>query len=409
MGSQPPTNRAPDARNHDSGTLIVRQLLVFAIAVLLGAQVIRNAAVRAYSDLLPEKAARLWRNHPAVELSIGLARIGQDSRERKPVAPATFAMIDRGALGAPLSPTPFLVHGVRAQLAGDSVTAQLNFLAAQWRDPRSMPAAYFLADYYLRTGKPLEGLRQTALVARLSPNGVSSVAPFVARYAQERANWPQIRALFRSNPAIEEDVLEALASDPGNADALLALADTGHRTPSSQWLRRLLQSLVENREYGRAHAIWSSLAGGGPGNLIYDPGFSKSEAPPPFNWMLASSTVGLAERQPGNRLHLIFYGQQDGVLASQLLLLAPGTYRLRMGPASDATHAELLGWSVRCDKSSLRLSTASLDSAARGWTFVIPANCPAQWLELSGSSGDVAQQADVAIGAIDVARENPGA
>jgi len=391
--------------------VIVRRLLVLAVALLLAAQVVRNSAVWAFSELFPQTAARLWPTHPAVELSLGLAEIGRDSRERKPIDAATFAIIGDAAQKSPLSPQPFLVHGVQAQLAGNPAAAKAAFLAAQWRDPRSMPAAYFLADYYLRTGQPLEGLRQTALVARLSPRGASSVAPFVALYAQNPSNWPQIRALFQSDPAIEEDVLEALASDPRNADAVLALADAAHRGGASQWVRILLQRLVAAGDYGRARAIWASAAAVPPsaGNLLYDPGFSEPDAPPPFNWSLESSPVGLAERQPGNRLHLIFYGQQDGVLASQLLLLAPGSYRLRMKPGPGPVHGELLGWSVRCDKSSLPISTAGLDAAARGWAFAIPANCPAQWLELSGRSGDIAQQADVTIGGLTLTRDGQGA
>ena len=64
--------------------------------------------------------------------------------------------------------------------------------------------------------------------------------------------------------------------------------------------------------------------------LLFDPDFSKPEPPPPFNWALTSSTVGLAERQPGGRLHAIFYGQEDGALARQLLVLPPGRYHFSM-------------------------------------------------------------------------------
>jgi len=388
----------------------VRRLLVVAIALLLAVQVVRNSVVWQLAELYPATAARAWRAHPAVELSLGLAQIGRAARERKPVSPSTFAMIDDAALKAPLSAQPFLVHGIQDELAGDSGAAQRDFVEAQWRDPRSMPAAYFLADHYLRSGQPLKGLKQTALVARLSPKGPSSIAPFVAQYAQDRSNWPHIRALFGSDPAIEEDVLEALAGDARNAQAVLALADASHRGASSPWLRLLLNSLVAAGDYARARAIWASVAdvSAAPRILLYDPGFSISEAPPPFNWALTSSPVGLAERQPGNRLHVIFYGQQDGVLASQLLLLPAGSYRFRMGSAADAVHAELLSWSVRCDKTSTPIATIALDAAARGSTFRIPANCPAQWLELSGRSGDVAQQADLTIGRLSLTREAAG-
>ena len=61
-------------------------------------------------------------------------------------------------------------------------------------------------------------------------------------------------------------------------------------------------------------------------------------------------------------------------------------------------HAEALRWSVRCDKSTEPFASAGVNEAARhGWTFQVPANCPAQWLELSGRSGDVAQQSEVTI------------
>lgn len=391
--------------------MIVRRLLVVLAGLLLGAQVVRNSAVAALAEFHPDSAARLWAAHPSVELADGLARIGLASRQRQPVSGSTFAMIDDAAVKAPLSPEPFLVHGVRAQLAGDPASARRNFEAAQWRDPRSLPAAYFLADYYLRSGQPLAGLRQTALVARLSPGGPGAIAPFVAAYAQEPANWPQIRGLFQSDPTVEEGVLEALASDPDNAAAVLALADSTHRDARSPWLAILVRKLVDAGQYGRAHAIWSALAAGPSAGRapLYDSGFSQSAAPPPFNWALTSSGVGLAERQHGDRLHVIFYGEQDGVLAAQLLLLAPGTYRLRVAVSPGAVHPELLGWSVRCDKSTAPISTVSLDRIARGWTFAIPANCPAQWLELSGTSGDVAQQADVTIGSLALTREGAGA
>src|SRR4029078_11681147 len=107
----------------------------------------------------------------------------------------------------------------------------------------SMPAAYFLANYFFRAGHPLEGLRQTATLARLSPSEPVPVAPFVAAYARDPSHWPQIRALFRSQAGMEEGVLVALAQDSHNADAVLALAARSHRRPDREWLRALLSRL----------------------------------------------------------------------------------------------------------------------------------------------------------------------
>jgi hypothetical protein len=211
--------------------------------------------------------------------------------------------------------------------------------------------------------------------------------------------------LFRSEKGLEDGVLRALAQDPENADAILALADADARNPGSNWLPILLNRLVEAGDYEKAREIWTSIGRGRSAGPLYDSDFSAPQAPPPFNWALESSSVGLAERQRGKRLHVIFYGNVDGPLARQLLQLSPGTYRLQMQVVRGPQHPELLSWSVKCDKSNSTLGSVGIgEAAARGWTFQVPANCPAQWIELSGRSEDIAQQSDVTIGGLTLKR-----
>jgi hypothetical protein len=391
--------------------LIGRRLLVVALTLLLAIQVVRSAAVAQFAPFQPATAASVWARHPQVEISAGMSDIARSVQRRADVGQATFAIIDDAAIKSPLSPEPFLVHGVQAQIAGNDEAARRAFVQAQWRDPRSVPAAYFLAEYNLRNGHLLDGLKQTALLARLLPQTTGALAPFLAAYARNRSTWPQIRALFRSEKGLQDAVLTALAQDPRNADAILALADADHRRPDSAWLPGLLRNLAANGDYARARAIWSSIGRAQPGpHLLYDADFSAPEAPPPFNWNLVSSTVGLAERQLGKKLHVLFYGNQDGVLASQLLTLSPGTYRLQMQIVGSPAHPEELGWSVRCDKPNQpNASVGIIEAAARGWTFQIPPDCAAQWIELSGRSEDVAQQSDVTIGGLALTRVGPNA
>jgi hypothetical protein len=251
---------------------------------------------------------------------------------------------------------------------------------------------------------------QTAVLGKLSQGGTALVAPFVAAYAQNPSNWPEIRSLFRSQPDLEDGVLAALAADGRNATAILAVADADHRKADSAWLPVLLASLVTTGDYGRAKAIWS-VAGGTPGrDLVFDPQFLTPGPPPPFNWKLASSSIGLAERQAGKRLHVAFYGNEDGILASQLLLLPKGQYKMQMQLEGTSSHADSLHWSIRCDKVAVPVAEVRVDVAAqRGWVFQIPAECPAQWLELSGRSGDFAQQAHATIGRLSVKPTAPNA
>jgi hypothetical protein len=379
--------------------MIARAVLVALAALLVAVQVVRSAAVDAWFETAPQLSAQAWPGHPDAELSLAMTDIAKAMRDRKPVGARIFMLIDDAATKAPLAAEPYLVHGVEANVAGDAGADERDFLAAQRRDPRSLAAAYFLADHYVRTGNAVGGIRQVAILARLTPGGAQSVAPYLAAYAQNRSNWPLLRVLFRSDPGMRDAGLTALAKDPANADTVVALTDAAHRTASASWLSPMLASLVNAGQYDRARSIWVSVSSArlDRGELLFDSGFSQSAPPPPFNWDLTSSTVGLAERRPGGNLHAMFYGQEDGVLARQLLVLPPGSYRLSMRLFGGSSHPEALSWSLRCDKGQELARTGLDQAAARGWAFQVPTGCAAQWLELNGSSSDMPQQSDATI------------
>ena len=392
--------------------MVIRSFVAIAAAVLVGAQVVRNAAVLGLAEAQPTEAARMWSTHPTTKISEAMTEIGRAARDRRPVPDAVFSSMADAAAKEPLASEPFLVRGVRAELSGDGATAQHAFEAAQWRDPRSLPAAYFLADRYFRLGDASRGLREVAALSRLSPSGAVTVAPYIAAYAASPANWPELRQLFRDNPDLAGAALAVLARNASTAPAVLALADQRQKLTSAPWLQSLLNTLAEAGKYAQAREIWAKAAGvqARAGELLHDSAFTDRSSPPPFNWALTSSTVGLAERQPGGRLHVIFYGQEDGFLASQLLLLSPGAYRLSMQLLGDPARARALSWSVWCDKAGSALASATVDAVAgRGLHFQVPMGCSAQWIRLAGASSDIPQQIDVTIAALKLEKAGPGA
>lgn len=394
-----------------AGTGAAWRLIIVLCAVLLSVQVVRNAAVDAFAERAPDRVAQLWPGHPAVAVQRGMVAIAAATGKRQPIPRRAFTDVADAALKAPLAPEPYLVRGVQAQLDGQDAIARAAFLAAEKRDPRSLPAHYFLAEQDLRSGNFVHGLAEVAALAKLAPNGVTEVAPFVATFARDRRNWPAVRALFRSNPPLATYALAAMATDAANAGPVLALSDPATRGPDSLWLAPLLQSLIAAGEYDKARATWREVAKvrAAPGEFLYDAAFVEPTAPAPFNWALTSSSVGLAERQSNGRLHVIFYGQQDGPLARQLLLLRPGTYRLSMRAAGDPTQAAGLMWTLTCVKARDPVLRSDVATAAqRPSTFVVPNSCPAQWLELVGVSSDVARQAEVIISDLRLTRAGNG-
>jgi len=384
-----------------------RAIVAAVAALLVAVVVVRNAGVAQFAESDPREAARIWPSHPASELWLGLTQIGLSARERKPVAGATLELVRDAARKAPLAPEPFLVRGVQGQLAGDQQLATAAFAAARLRDGRSIPARYFLAEQYFRSGDVSRGLRETAILARMVPNGVTSLAPFIASYAKDPRTRPHLKALFRTDPALEQAALTTLATDARNTDLILGLATPSRTAP--QWTEMLLRSQVAAGEYALAQQTWARLAHVAPvPDSIFDPEFKGSAAPQPFNWTLTSSTAGLAEPQGGGRLHVLFYGQEDGLLAGQLLVLSPGRYRLAMRVDGEAARAATVKWTISCVGSGqvlLSLALSDLKRAAEGAQFDVPAaGCGAQNLQLTGTAPELPQQSDVTISGLRLVR-----
>lgn len=385
----------------------VRGWIAGAAALLLAAQVLRIAAVGALADTRPADAAKVWAGHPVVERQLALIGIAEAARAGKPVDQRTLASIFDVSAKAPLDPDAFLVRGVQAQLEGQVGLAERAFVAAERRDPRSLPARYFLADLYFRNGDARRGLPEVGVLARLVPDGAKKLAPYIASYAQDRANWTLLAPMLRSDPNLEAESLAVLAGDAKNAEAVLALSDPRRRNSAAGWLPTLIESLGKAGEYRKAQRIWSDVTKAPiePGQL-FDARFTDGAAPPPFNWTLTTSTVGLAERLPGRGLHIIYYGHEDGPLVGQLLVLAPGRYRLGTDAPTLPESADAIAWTLRCVKDNVLLSSTPLkDAVSKGWTFEVPSSCQAQRIELVGSSSEAPAQVDLSIRSVRLERE----
>jgi len=173
--------------------MTLRAVVAIVAALLIAAQIVRNAAVSALAEANPAAAAQAWSGHPTSEIGLAMTEIARSSRARQPIPQWAFAKIEDAAAKAPLAAEPFLVRGVQAQVTGDGAAAQRAFEAAQWRNPRSLPAAYFLADRYFRSGNVTGGLREVGALARLSPDGGTAAVPYLTQHAMSSANWPALR------------------------------------------------------------------------------------------------------------------------------------------------------------------------------------------------------------------------
>ena len=205
--------------------------------------------------------------------------------------------------------------------------------------------------------------------------------------------------MLRRQPRLEPVLLNTLAADARDANLALRLWSGHGGDEARPWQQRLLNSLVQAGRYAEAEAAWRKF-GGATKNEGQDLADFSSMALPPFGWSLVSGPAGVAEPDVGGRLRILYYGRDNLALASRLLLLRPGRYRLSMRVSNASSGADSLAWVVRCLPSSNQLASVGLGAnkgvLAGSWE-VPPTGCEAQWLELIGTSPDFPQQTEATI------------
>jgi hypothetical protein len=215
--------------------------------------------------------------------------------------------------------------------------------------------------------------------------------------------------LLRDQPQLEPWLLYELAAMPTDANLALSLWSGRSTDQDRDWQRRLVNTLVSVGRLEEARAAWSRFDPQvRPVGELIDPRF-ELRAMPPFGWALASGSAGVAEPEGGGLLHILYYGRDDMVLASQLMLLKPGTYRLAMRVSGAQPAAKSLSWVIRCTQPVRELASISFSSTKDGMLatdFTIPPqSCAAQALELTGKAPELPEQADVTISNLQLSRK----
>lgn len=389
----------------------IRATLAVLLALMASLLVVLSGFVAAYGETQPARAATVWPQHPLVQLRIGLEEIGIASARGQPATLDQIYRMQRASLLAPLRPEPFLVRGVAAELAGDQDIAGRAFGAAIRRSPRSIPAHYFMAYHHLRAGNSAAGLAEITTLTRLVPSRQDDVVTMLGTYAKSPGAAPQVKAMLRNHPELEPVMLSKLAADPANAELVLYLSngDAAGRSQVTQWQTTLVASMVAGGQFERAHRLWRRLAKvDAAQSLLFNPKFADTTSPAPFNWTLASAATGLAEPQ-NDGLHLLYYGRENMLFASQMLRLDPGRYTLSFRMSVTEGEPAAIAWTLICLPGKQSIMTVNFGQVAKANgtanRFVVPAGCQAQQLELKGTAPEIPETLDVSLTGLAVTRE----
>lgn len=368
--------------------------------------------MNAYGRRAPAAAARFAPSDPRPAMAQAMLELRSKGGRVSPGATAAAV----AALGdAPLAEDPFLIAGLSRLVAEQPAEAAPLLAEAKRRNPRSRVARLLLLDRYLRTGQTERAVVEIAALGRLIPEANRVLIPELARFAVQPQSGAAVGDLLRSDPQLRGGVLQHMAS-AGTAppEAVLQLAERSGalRERDAPWQTAMLQNLVKRNALSEARELWERFAGPqAQAGLVYDPGFRRLPGAPPFNWTFASEGGGVAEPAGGGALQVEYYARQEAELASQLLMLPPGRYRLafRASGNTPGTSAAV-SWRVSCHPGSNEIAAAPVaklnaSPAPLSTSFVVPPGaCPAQWLKLVGTPSEFPAAHSITLSELRIAR-----
>lgn len=310
-------------------------------------------------------------------------------------APASIDAVARRALpGSPLAFEPFFgvaAAAFREKTAVGGAQDAALLQEALRRNPRSREARLLLLRHALGTGKLSAAIDHIAVLNRLTPGASDQLMAGLGGAIRSPRQVDEAVDALKPHPELYRPFLRGfkLAKQPPEL-AIRLVSRLPEPVLGDPEVRKMaIEEMVEAKAFAEARALWGKGLGK-PGQLVHSPDFSDTKAPPPFNWALTENETGVAERDRGGGLLVDYYGRAPGLLVSQLLTLAPGSYTARLDYSTEAGIAAATVLQVSCAGTPAALAQLPLDakvgaSRTASLTFTVPVEgCKGQVLGIAG-------------------------
>lgn len=286
----------------------------------------------------------------------------------------------------------------------DKPLARTLFSAVGRRTLRE-PVAHFwlMGDDYER-GRYAAFVREAEIILRQQPEMAPQIHLLFTRLVDRNLAREHLLKRLESDPEWRPGFLDAMGEKSENSDAAYALLKDLARTPAPPRSSELRVWLLH--EVGRTDAVelvrrWKSLQRpplAERERLIRNPDFNGSLAPPPFDWAFfvpegSFSEIGPSPTGTGKALYLEMTGRNDQTVATQVLDLPPGRYRIAASiyPISDLGRRDLTA-RLNCasGKRFAPLAETTIEAPLERWSkwrwdLAIPSGCRVQQLSLGMS------------------------
>jgi hypothetical protein len=264
------------------------------------------------------------------------------------------------------------------------------------RDDDADRWAYFQA---LQARRYPEAFRYLDALLRRQNGARMAMVRTVFPYLGDPGAFKAFVAVLAAGPSWRPAFFERLIAespDPAAAFPVLAALKSSAHPPTQPELSQLLRRLIADSRYEQAYLSWTLLMPpedlARQGNL-QDGGFDGWTSAPPFGWNFDSDQGGggqIAElgAGKGSALHVTYDGGHDQWLVRQLLVLAPGDYRLTGRFRTNA--GGRTEWRVVCQGPPQMVAQVPIGTTQDQWQdfsvdVTIPAaGCAGQSLVLEG-------------------------
>lgn len=321
------------------------------------------------------------------------------------------ALAKRVLASEPLNAEAYRILG---EVADDPNEARRLMKKAVARSRRESIAVFWLLnDSTTKKNEVTSALDYADMLLRSRPQLTRYVVGYMAHIAErDTAGFEQLVSRLGSDPPWRSSVLRALpraVKDPETPLRVIKGLEKLNSPVEPDHYGPYVQHLIEQKRIPRAYATWLQLQT--PEQLkavrlINNGGFDRDISNGPFGWQISRSQNALTAFEPhasraDSRSFRIVFGRGRVKLAGprQLVVLAPGTYKLSGEFIGKIEAQRGLKWEIRCaSRKSLGASEPIADTY-KDWTqfeftFVVPAgkDCLGQIVRLIHTSRSASEE-----------------
>jgi hypothetical protein len=380
--------------------MIVRTGMIAIAALILAAAIVSVSAAGVFRE-----------RNPAIALTFApwdaraSAKAAQQSLLRRPTRRSIAAAGEQARQAyrlEPLALTAVTTMGIAADARGEAARAAATFTYAARLSRRNVEAQIWLVEHNVRRDDIGGALAHYNVLLSTSTETRSAFSGILINASSRPEIALAVNRLLLARPNWRDDFLTRFVFEGRDPAALATVSRRVLNSAAPEDREILLRVLARLAELGRYDLAWDAYrdamrqdAGERTAPAVRNGDFASDQGLPPFDWRYPADGRLVPERRPAqvaNRnfaLYLPTDPGQDTETASQLVRLAAGSYELGAIVGDTPGEQRLRPFlRVRCagepvrDLLSADFPQAPPEGRAMAAAFVVPANCPYQWLSI---------------------------